>query len=203
MIRRHLAYLKYVLRHKWFVFQECRKLDVPLWIAVVHDWDKFLPDEWFPYARTFYKSDGSKQYVESPEFARAWALHQKRNRHHWQYWLSVGFSRIRNSDRYMVWDRGTLSAIERDGKGWREIPLATERCDVFAEPMPDRDRREMLADWRGAGRAIMGDKSDTREWYLKNAKNMILHPDTRRWIEDQLGVCNGLVEKEASYADRT
>jgi hypothetical protein len=60
-----------------------------------------------------------------------------------------------------------------------------------ALPMPDRYRREMLADWRGAGRAISG-KDDTLAWYMKNRKRLMLHPDTRNWIEWQLGVAGNL-----------
>lgn len=86
-MKRHLAYLRYVVRHKWFVFQACLVCDVPLWRAIIHDWHKFLPSEWIPYARTFYTPNGEKQYDENPEFARAWNLHQKRGKHHWQHWL--------------------------------------------------------------------------------------------------------------------
>lgn len=55
--------------------------------------------------------------------------------------------------------------------------------------MPDRYRREMLADWRGAGRAITG-KDDVLEWYMGRRERMkrVLHPATRLWIEQQLGV---------------
>lgn len=50
--------------------------------------------------------------------------------------------------------------------------------------IPDRYRREMLADWRGAGRAK--GTPDVRGWYLKNNGAMLLHPETRQWIECQL-----------------
>ena len=102
-MRRHLAYLKYVLWHKWFVFVAGRKLGLGFWQLLIHDWHKFLPSEWFPYARTFYKPDGSKQYVESDEFARAWNLHQKRGKHHWQHWM-------------LTWDRGETVALEMPEK---------------------------------------------------------------------------------------
>lgn len=97
-MRRHLAYLNYVLRHKWFVFCACLYFKVPLYRAIIHDWTKFLPSEWFPYANTFYKFDGSKQYVESPSFALAWRHHQRRNLHHWQAWL-------------ITWDRGNTEPL--------------------------------------------------------------------------------------------
>jgi hypothetical protein len=51
--------------------------------------------------------------------------------------------------------------------------------------MPDKYRREMLADWRGAGRAL--GKPDTQAWYAANRDKMKLHPETRAWIEQQLG----------------
>lgn len=104
----HIAYLRYVLRHKWFVFLGCLKLKVPLWQAIVHDWDKFMPDEWFPYVNTFYKPDGSKQYNETLEFAQAWNAHQKRNKHHWQYWL-------------LTWDRGEEVALAMPEEHIREM----------------------------------------------------------------------------------
>ncbi|MGJ3241158.1 MAG: DUF5662 family protein [Anaerolineae bacterium] len=148
---RHWSYLKYVVRHKWYVFEECLKLGVPLHIAILHDWDKFLPDEWMPYAETFYKVDGSKQYDMGEAFTTAWNHHQKRNKHHWQYWM-------------ITWDKGNTDTL----------------------PMPDLYRREMLADWRGAGRAING-KDNAIEWYTGMRNNMKLHPETRQWIEQQIG----------------
>ena len=94
----HINYLKYVMRHKWYVFLACMRFKVNLWQAISHDWTKFTPSEWFPYVHTFYKKDGSKQYLESAEFAYAWRHHQRVNPHHWQYWL-------------LTWDRGTTDAL--------------------------------------------------------------------------------------------
>ena len=147
-MRRHLQYLKYILRHKWYVFLAGCKLGIPL-LALVHDWSKFKPSEWLPYARTFYNKDGSKCYQEHPEFTLAWNHHQKRNKHHWQYWM-------------ITWDRGDTECL----------------------PMPDRYRREMLADWIGAGRAL--GKPDTAGWYEANRDNIKLHPETRHWLALQL-----------------
>ncbi len=52
-------------------------------------------------------------------------------------------------------------------------------------PMPDKYRREMLADWHGAGRADTGEEN-TKEWYIKNYDNIQIHKETRLWIESQL-----------------
>lgn len=58
------------------------------------------------------------------------------------------------------------------------------RFVVYA--MSDTARKEMLADWRGAGRAQ--GKPDTKAWYLANKDKMQLHPETRQWIEEQLNL---------------
>ena len=160
-MKAHRAYLRYVIKHKWFVFIECCKLGIP-WLGIIHDWSKFLPSEWFPYVRSFYYPDGTSRHVRDEtgyynphsigaEFDRAWLHHQHWNKHHWQYW--------------------TLVQDEDDDK---------------LLPMPDKYRREMLADWHGAGRAITG-KINTRYWYERNVDKIQLHPDTLIWIEGRLG----------------
>ncbi len=149
-MKRHWNYLKYVVRHKWYVFLACFRVGVPLWIALFHDWDKFLPDEWFPYAQTFYKPNGQKQYDPAYGFDAAWNARQKRNKHHWQYWM-------------ITWDRGETECLS----------------------MSDVYRREMLADWMGAGKAL--GKPLVWEWYEANRDKIQLHPMTRGWIEVELG----------------
>lgn len=184
-MRRHLAYAKYVFRHKWFVFLECLKIGVPIWNAIFHDWTKFRPSEWLPYAHTFYKPDGSKQYNETAEFAQAWMFHQHRNKHHWQRWLKVNGIPLYKTDMLM-WDRGVLQRVVERNSGstnWLEL-RDVEDVTITADPMPDRLRREMLADWVGAGRAL--GKPNTWEWYEANKEKMKLHPDTRAWIEAQI-----------------
>lgn len=53
--------------------------------------------------------------------------------------------------------------------------------------VPDRYRREMLADWRGVARA-RGNTGTPRDRYLRSRDEIQLHPETREWIERQLGV---------------
>jgi hypothetical protein len=62
-------------------------------------------------------------------------------------------------------------------------------------PMPERYLREMVADWHGAGRAL--GKNDTVGWYLANCEKIVLHPDTRRRVENLLRIpYTNLVEQE-------
>jgi hypothetical protein len=135
---------------------EAYKLGV-LWQGIWHDWHKFLPDEWFPYAEFFYGFPETPKgsYGERPPkvkkaFLIAWLKHQHRGRHHWQYWV------LRKDD-------GEIEVFE----------------------MPDKYVREMIADWRGAGRAITG-KKGAKEWYENNKENIKLHPWTRMVVETHL-----------------
>lgn len=167
-------YLKYLFVHKWFVFVECAKMGMPI-RGFVHDWSKFLPSEFIPYMRFFYgkypstdpnspnfvtgdgkfhlQSAGVKfEHEIEEDFDRAWLYHQRRNPHHWQYWV-------------LMEDSGGVKVLK----------------------MPNRYMKEMLCDWHGAGRAITG-KKDTANWYLANRHKIQLHPETRQWIEEQLGV---------------
>jgi hypothetical protein len=90
-MRRYWAYFLYVLRHKWFVLVEGVKLGhIPVWMLIVHDWDKFLPSMFIPYAHHFYNADGtpaiqrdSGNYSGIEEQVRR---HVRRNKHHWEYW---------------------------------------------------------------------------------------------------------------------
>lgn len=155
----YLKYLKNLLRHKWFVFLEGLKVGANLWLLIIHDLSKFLPDEFIPYARSF---GGKWKYDERPQwvidaFDVAWLHHQRRNKHHWQYWV-------------LIQDDDPTMCIE----------------------MPVRYAYEMVADWRGAGRAYgktkRGDDPNTRNWYAAHQHKMLLHPNTRALIERLLEV---------------
>jgi hypothetical protein len=92
---KHFKYLWYVLKHKWYVGIECIKQGLFL-RALIHDCSKFRPSEWFPYVNFFY---GEKEDVRDEigyykptgtgdeRFDFAWLLHQKRNDHHWQFFV--------------------------------------------------------------------------------------------------------------------
>lgn len=148
-------YLNYVLRHKWYVFIECWKEKI-IWRGIIHDLSKFLPSEFLPYAfHDFDKERDSTGYYKPTDtgdraFDFAWLLHQKRNKHHWQFWV-------------LPEDDGGIKVLE----------------------MPDKYRKEMLCDWRGAGKA-QGYGDNTRDWYKKNKNKMQLHPNTRKWIEGKI-----------------
>lgn len=148
-MKKHFSYIRYIFLHKLYVFLECVNLGIPL-AGIIHDWSKLLPDEWFPYAQSFYGPQPRTRTTKD-SFNLAWLKHQHRSPHHWQYWI------LRDDD-------GDTKIIE----------------------MTDRYRREMLADWRGAGRAQ--GFTDTLSWYRKNREKIIIGPETREWIEKTLCV---------------
>ncbi len=84
-MKKHLLYLKYLLRHKWFVMLACFRYGL-YWRGIKHDWSKFLPCEWFPYVESFYGPQPRKQRTKE-RFDRAWLHHQHLNPHHWQHWV--------------------------------------------------------------------------------------------------------------------
>jgi len=117
----YVLYLWYVVRHKWYVMFECFKHGL-YWQGIVHDWSKFRPCEFFPYVNHFYgkkrketqerrdrtgysKADDT---VEDLAFDFAWLLHQKINKHHWQWWL-------------LPEDEGPVKVLEMPVKYWKEM----------------------------------------------------------------------------------
>ena len=84
-----------MVRHKWYVMIECFKVSL-YWQGVTHDLSKLLLSEFIPYANYFYgdkkeKRDKTGYYKPTntgdKDFDFAWLLHQKRNKHHWQWWI--------------------------------------------------------------------------------------------------------------------
>jgi hypothetical protein len=190
-MKKYLKYLKYIIRHKWYVMIECFKMGL-YWRGIVHDLSKLLPSEFVAYAKFFYgkKKDltcyecqnvisrhgqcginfsgiaGGEQAPKCPDFREkpnmfdmAWLKHQKRNKHHWQWWM-----------------------LPEDNGGFKLFD------------MPDKYGKEMLCDWIGAGKAqgFNSPKHDkyheTREWYQKNKRSMSLSHQTRCHIENTLNV---------------
>lgn len=107
-MKAHWNFLKYLLRHKWYVFWECRKLGVPLYRALLHDCDKFLPDIWFPYVACFGKGIERNNYADTVQLAIATNKHYHRSDHHWQSWI-------------IRWDQGDSEALDMSDVARREM----------------------------------------------------------------------------------
>jgi len=79
----YIACLKYIIKHKCYVFVECCKLGVPI-RGLLHDISKLFPSEFIPNARFIHKKDRSPEM--RTRFLLAKTMHIHRNRHHPQYW---------------------------------------------------------------------------------------------------------------------
>ena len=146
-IRRNVQYAKYVIRHKWFVMLACFKHGIP-WRGIVHDISKFRPSEWIPYARFFYDPNGNKKtrrdstgYYKPTDtgdvaFDYAWLLHQKRNKHHWQWWC-----------------------LPKDGGGIKVLPMPRKYALEMYCDWVGAGRAQGVDDWYNPGRWYEANKS--------------------------------------------
>lgn len=87
-----------------------------------------------------------------------------------------------------AFDRAWLAHQHANDHHWQHWVLREDSGAVQVLEMNELALLELLADWRGAGRAILGAAADTTAWYLKNAEKMLLHPSTRAFIEGHLQV---------------
>ncbi|MBU0907340.1 MAG: hypothetical protein KKE05_04265 [Nanoarchaeota archaeon] len=160
---KHGKYLKYLLRHKWYVAIECFKRGLYLH-AFTHDLSKFRPSEWFPYVEYFYgnwnrnEPDDAKYWagrdkVQKP-FDMAWLLHQHRNKHHWQHYV-------------LKEDEGRTKAL----------------------PIPSKVLLQMACDWIGASKAVRGEDAKAEEWYENIREGMwqFMHDASREKFERLIG----------------
>ena len=163
---KHWKYLKYLLRHKWYVAVECCKRGLYLH-AFSHDLSKFRPSEWFPYVNYFYGDypswddvkikcvgypyKGTKEGVEKA-FDYAWLLHQKRNKHHWQFFV-------------LMEDEGQIKTLH----------------------IPYKIIVQMACDWIGATKAIRGKNASPVDWYEKVKDGTKMADQSRKIFEALIG----------------
>lgn len=90
---KYFKYVKYLVRHIWYVRKACWAKGL-YWQGLTHDLSKWRPSEFLPYANFFYKKPKRNKtgYYKPTDtgdeaFDFAWLLHQKRNKHHWQFWV--------------------------------------------------------------------------------------------------------------------
>ena len=69
------------------VLEGCNYPALEQQIRYGHDASKSEPDEYVAYDKYFYGRNRSFAVVE--HFNQAWLMHQKRNPHHWQYWVLI------------------------------------------------------------------------------------------------------------------
>lgn len=86
------------------------------------------------------------------------AEHHRTAKHHWEYWEDDPFNKM------LVFYQGE---------------------EFVATPIPEKYLLEMLCDWWGSWKA-RDSKMTPKQWYKKNKDVMHLHPDSRKYIEDNI-----------------
>jgi hypothetical protein len=89
MIKGILKQIRQILIHKWYVFEICCKLGIPLQ-GLFHDLSKFSFAELIEGSK-YYRGDVSP-HVESRKqigYSLAWINHKAKNKHHWEMWLDI------------------------------------------------------------------------------------------------------------------
>lgn len=156
---------RYAALHKYYVFQAGRERGVSLWRLLRHDIDKFLPGMLVTYGEAFYGEDAK--------------LKRDKTGYYHNSGLDEAFDR--SWLRHQKWDHH-----------WQSWVIILDSGGTRPMRMSEQARREMLADWDGAGRAQgITDPEHTKVRYMKNRGRMILHPETRREVERDLGITEG------------
>ena len=159
MSSKYWKHFKTIMKHKWYVFKECRKMGIT-WQGIVHDLSKFRPSEFYSSAR-YWTGVGSPVAAERKAigYSYAWRLHKGNihNRHHWQWFI--------------------------DTDGCDE----NNRVILNPAPMPDKYIKEMYCDMVGAAKAY-GGTNTAKDYYLEHQREWVLHPDTKRKFEVLLGL---------------
>jgi hypothetical protein len=163
-LKAYIKNINYILKHKWFVFVECCKMGMPI-RGLVHDRSKFGLTEFKAYALYFF---GDLPDWNVVKHANGYPYEKTKN-----YWEEK-------------FDHAWLHHKRVNPHHW-EYWVDLKGSEIIVKKMPEKYMKEMLCDWRGAGRAING-KDDTKDWYLKNRDRMMIHPENRKWIEEQLGL---------------
>jgi hypothetical protein len=164
------------------------------WRGITHDLSKFLPSEFIPYMYYFYGENipfgkypwftyGYYGNIATREqgFDFAWLIHQKRNRHHWQWWV-------------LKQDDGEVKVFQMDFNSILEMVIDWYSCGKALGKQSPKDDKF----------------AETRKWYHKAQETMILHKETKRIIEEYIGYRLGgvlqykeLLSKDDLFVDVT
>lgn len=167
------------------------------WRLLTHDLSKFSRAEWTPYVNKWQVpiGVGTRVYVAYDNTGSDAVVVETRESRDSQYKVMV-----ESGEQFWAWDFevNRPEVDEAFNKAWKhhyrnnshhwEYWLSkNEANEDEPRQMGWDDRLEMLADWRAMGYAAKG-YDETKEFYAKMGKRMKLHPMTRMWVEDELGV---------------
>lgn len=149
---KYLEYLTIVLKHKWYVIVAGVKLKVPMSRLLLHDLSKFRPSEFFAYANKF-----CSKVSKGEDWYQTDCIKERIEKNFSIAWLH---HQNRNDHHWQYWiRRGSVKELYE---------------------MPEECVREMIVDWKAAGKAYEGKWPDSTNWKWldENINKLKLHPKT-------------------------
>lgn len=159
-MKKYFQYAWYVFRHIYYVQKACFHFGL-YWQGLIHDWTKWLPSEFVPYTNKFYGPKDNQ------------GIHTGRD-------VSGYYDATEVADEKFKY--AWFLHQKRHPHHWEWWVMPKKDGTVKIMKMKERYAMEMLCDWWGASMA-QGHGGTVRDWYTKNKENMLLHEDTRLFIE--------------------
>lgn len=186
-LRTYCNYFKYVIQHKYYVFIECWKMGL-YWHGITHDLSKFMPSEFFAYAEKFFGGDYAYKYFEvEGNFETAWLLHQRRNKHHWNYWVNSEGKAIDMSEKYIKQMVADWNAMGRKYGDTAKEFYIKNRDDINLS-ISSRDYLEKLLNYKIEdliGKSIEEEMEELKKTeFTKEEKEMIDSFSVEKFIKD-------------------
>ena len=165
------GHFRTITRHKFKVMGLCFRVGLYAQ-GLKHDLSKYTPVEFMAGAR-YFKGDRSPNAVERDVtgVSAAWMHHKGRNRHHFEYWMDLGFT------------DEAKTQVEFEGK-----------------PMPTRYVVEMFCDRIAACKVYQGSKytdSSPLNYFLSKPDSRFMHPDTAKLLLKMLKLLARVGERTA------
>ena len=97
-----LEQIKYLAKHKYYVYKGGRELGAPSLDLIKHDWSKLKPSVWVPYREFFHGGHGRDPQVYA-NFRKAVMEHAALEQHHYYKYKNLGKPNLENfADWYSV-----------------------------------------------------------------------------------------------------
>jgi hypothetical protein len=196
MVSTHLKYLRYVVRHKFFVARAGLAINGWsigwLWRLLVHDLSKFHPREWRPYAVYFY---GMGEEVKQRWIAsRVEELLDIDERLPFADAVAAATAAWRRyeMDRKADFNRAWLYHQHANDHHWQHWVLREDSGKTILLLPESVVVDEMVADWLGAGPKVLRSHTfaeavaETIVWYAANHQQMQLRTQVKQRVEATL-----------------
>lgn len=162
-MKHYIKYIKYLTTHKFWVMYYCFKEGL-YWRGIMHDINKFTLRSIKAYARYFYMKNGRDKFIRDKS----------------GYYDA---SQTGGNDFDLAW----LHHQHTNKHHWQYWTMVRDDGTFRCLDMPMIYIREMICDWRGAGRAQgtnpTGGYAEIVNYYNINRDKMHFTSDTRHKVE--------------------